>query len=157
LPFLPTYNDYQLKYKIKLDQKNEITIISLGALDFNELNLEANKTEYQRYILEYLPDNDQWNYVIGMVYKHYKDNGYDTWVASRNYLKNKQVKYRNNIEVDSLKTLDYDSDEIENKFRYENVTIFENGIKLNYGVGFEYDKYYNNTYNKYFFLGSRLT
>ncbi|MBN2519411.1 MAG: TonB-dependent receptor [Bacteroidales bacterium] len=153
LPFLPTYNDYQLKFKTKLDQKNEITIISLGALDFNQLNLDANETEYQRYILSYLPDNDQWNYAIGLVYKHYRETGYDTWVISRNFLNNKQIKYKDNIEIDSLKTLDYDSDEIENKFRYERVNLYENSLKVNYGVSFEYDKYYNNTYSKVFKLG----
>ena len=26
LPFLPTYTDFQLKYKIRLDPKNELTI-----------------------------------------------------------------------------------------------------------------------------------
>ena len=150
LPFLPIYNDYQLKYKFKIGQKDEISIISLGALDFNELNLDANETEYQRYILEYLADNDQWNYAIGAVYKHYRDNGYDTWVLSRNYLNNKQIKYRNNVEIDSLKTLDYDSDEIENKFRYENNIIDVNGLKISYGLNFEYAKYFNKTYNKIF-------
>ncbi|MBN2520764.1 MAG: TonB-dependent receptor [Bacteroidales bacterium] len=148
LPFLPTYNDYQVKYKIKLSPKDELSIISLGALDFNQLNLDANETEYQRYILDYLPDNDQWNYAIGAVYKHYRDNGFNTWVISRNYLNNKQIKYKNNIVADSLKTLDYDSDEIENKFRYENLINMPNGIKLNYGAGIEYNKYYNSTYSK---------
>jgi hypothetical protein len=38
LPFLPTYNDYQLKYKIDLDKRNQLSVISIGALDKNKLN-----------------------------------------------------------------------------------------------------------------------
>ncbi|MFC2136545.1 carboxypeptidase-like regulatory domain-containing protein [Bacteroidota bacterium] len=156
LPFLPTYNDYQLKVKTKIDDKNELTIISLGALDNFSLNLDADSTEYQKYILSYLPINEQWNYTFGIVWKHYRENGYDTWVVSRNYLNNRQYKYKDNIEVDSLKTLDYISDEIENKFRYER-TILSDGYKINFGVGFEYAKYLNSTYNKIYFNNQSFT
>lgn len=59
LPFLPTYTDFQLKYKIRLDPKNELTILGLGAKDDFSLNLKANETEYQRYILDYIPVQEQ--------------------------------------------------------------------------------------------------
>ena len=59
LPFLPAYTDFQLKYKVKLDPKNEITIIGLGAKDDFELNLKANETDYQKYILDYIPVQEQ--------------------------------------------------------------------------------------------------
>lgn len=61
LPFLPTYNDFQFKTKLNLNDKNELTIIGLGALDNLVLNLDANETEDQKYILGNLPENDQWN------------------------------------------------------------------------------------------------
>src|SRR6056297_2893062 len=70
LPFLPTYNDAQFKSRRRLDEKNEIILIGLGALDQFELNKDANETPDQRYILNYLPVNEQWNYTGGMVYKH---------------------------------------------------------------------------------------
>src|SRR5690606_2469019 len=73
LPFLPTYNDYQFKIKTRLDERNELSIISIGSLDNNELNTDANETEEQQYILGYLPVNEQWTYAIGAVYKHYRD------------------------------------------------------------------------------------
>ncbi|MBN1186334.1 MAG: TonB-dependent receptor [Bacteroidales bacterium] len=150
LPFLPTYNDFQFKTKTILSNKNEITFIGLGALDQFALNKEANETPYQRYILGYIPVNEQWNYTFGGVYKHYRSNGYDTWVISRSYLNNVSYKYKDNIEVDSLKTLDYRSTEAENKFRYENNTRFDNGLKTNWGVNLEYAQYTNDTYNKLF-------
>ena len=33
LPFLPTYNDFQVKVKHQIDKKNELTFIGLGAID----------------------------------------------------------------------------------------------------------------------------
>jgi hypothetical protein len=94
LPFLPTYTDFQVKYKVRLNPKNELTIIGLGAKDDFSLNLEANETEFQRYILDYIPVQEQYSYVAGLVLKHFRDNGYDTWVLSRNYLNNSQYKYQ---------------------------------------------------------------
>src|SRR5512138_1538568 len=38
LPFLPTYNDYQMKFKIDLDKHNQLSVISIGALDDSKLN-----------------------------------------------------------------------------------------------------------------------
>ena len=54
LPFLPTYNDFQFKYKWKPNTKNEFTILGLGAIDNFKLNtkLQANGTEQQKYILK---------------------------------------------------------------------------------------------------------
>ncbi len=150
LPFLPIYNDFQFKTKIKFDKKNELTVIGLGAIDDFSLNKEANKTESQRYILSYLPVLTQWNYTTGLVYKHYYGNGYITAVASRNMLNNESVKYQDNDETDINKlNLKYKSQEIENKLRLENTQRFKSGLKLNYGAAFEYIKYNNNTYQKF--------
>jgi hypothetical protein len=150
LPFLPTYNDFQFKVKSRINTKNEIYFIGLGAYDISILNLKANETEDQRFILSFLPENKQWSYTFGLVYKHYTENGFDTWVLSRNHLNNAAYKYYNNIEVDSLKTLDYQSWEGENKFRYEHTSRYDNGLKLNYGLNFEQAKYTNSTFSRSF-------
>ena len=44
LPFLPTYNDFQFKTRTRINEKNEIILIGLGALDMSRLNLSSNKT-----------------------------------------------------------------------------------------------------------------
>ena len=124
LPFLPKYNDYQLKVKTRLNEKNELSLISIGSYDNNNLNLEANETEEQQYILGYLPESFQWSYAIGAVWKHFRDQGYDTWVLSRNYLHNESLKYQDNIVQDDNLLLNYNSDEIENKFRFEQAASF---------------------------------
>ncbi|MDX9854490.1 MAG: TonB-dependent receptor [Tenuifilaceae bacterium] len=154
LPFLPTYNDFQFKTKTKIDDKNEITVVGLGAIDEFSLNTGLeNPDEGQQYILNYVPVNTQWNYTLGVVYKHYYSNGFDTWVVSRNMLNNRQYKYRDNNKAD-IKLLDYTSQEIENKFRYERDIRTESNYKLNYGAGFEYARYLNDTYRATFTGGS---
>ena len=146
LPFLPTYNDFQFKTKTKFDSKNELTIIGLGAIDDFELNTGLkNPDESQRYILGYLPVNTQWNYTIGASYKHFKKNGFETYVISRNMLNNRQYKYQNNDESQP-KLLDYKSWEAENKFRYERQLKVWSNYDLNFGGGTEYARYFNSTF-----------
>lgn len=149
LPFLPTYYDYQMKWKIKFDTKNELSIISIGALDRFKLNLKDNDTELQRYQLNILPVNNQWNYTVGLAYKHYAEHGSHLLVASRNMLNNRAYKYANNDEANAAgKLLDYTSREIENKLRYE--FIGRKGTwKFSAGAGFEYARYTNNTFSKF--------
>ncbi len=150
LPFLPTYNDFQAKVKYKIDDKNELTFIGLGAVDDFVLNLDANDTEEQQFTLNQLPESSQWNYTNGLVYKHYEKNGYWTAVLSRNMLNNEAEKYYQNDEsnADNL-ILKYRSQEIENKLRIENTTRM-GGYKLNYGASYEFAKYNNRTFNRIF-------
>lgn len=149
LPFLPTYYDYQMKWKIRLDQKNELTILGLGALDLFKLNLKDDDTELQRYQLSILPVNNQWNYTLGLTYRHYANRGNHLLVASRNMLNNRAYKYANNDESDpSNKILDYRSREIENKLRYE-YTGRTGTWKYSAGAGFEYARYTNDTYSRF--------
>jgi hypothetical protein len=155
LPFLPAYNDFQLKYKIRFDKKNELTILGLGAYDDFSLNLKANDTEYQRYILDYLPVQKQYSYVVGLVFKHFGDNGNDTWVLSRNYLNNSQFKYSNNIVSDANKIYDYSSGEGEIKARYERTITGDKGFRVSFGAGYEYGHYRNSTYRRTYSVSSQ--
>jgi hypothetical protein len=154
LPFLPTYNDFQFKIHSNLDSKNELTLIGLGAIDQSTLNTGLkNQTEYQRYILSYLPVNSQWTYTLGVVYKHFRTNGNDTWVVSRNMLNNRVYKYQDNITTNP-KLLDYTSQESENKLRYERDLTTKSQININLGAGLEYAHYTNDTYKSLFSNGA---
>lgn len=150
LPLLPTYNDFQFKLKTKINAKTELSFIGLGAIDHSTLNLKANKTEEQRYILGYLPINDQWNYTLGAVLKHFNPNGNNTYVLSQNKLNNSQLKYQDNIEQPQLLNLNYNSWELETKFRYEHNYRSESDFKLNYGLDLQYASYFNRTFRKSF-------
>ncbi|MCI5082990.1 MAG: TonB-dependent receptor [Saprospiraceae bacterium] len=150
LPFLPTYNDFQAKVKYKIDKKNELTFIGLGAIDQFELNLDANETEEQQYLLNNLPVSPQWNYTNGLVYKRYQENGFLTFVLSRNMLNNEAEKYfQNDDSSEDNLILRYKSQEIENKLRIEQ-TLRVGDYKFNYGVGYEYAKFNNSTFNRIF-------
>lgn len=157
LPFLPTYNDFQAKIKYKINDRNELTFIGLGAIDEFELNLDANKTEEQQFLLDQLPVNPQWNYTNGLVYKHYQKNGYWTVVLSRNMLNNEAEKYYKNDDskLDNL-ILKYKSQEIENKLRVENTTRVGD-YKINYGAGYELAKYNTRTFNRIFTVAGAQT
>jgi hypothetical protein len=150
LPFLPTYNDFQYRYKIRFNNKHELTFLGLGAIDQFSLNLEANETEDQRLLLDLLPVNEQWNYATGAVYKHYHGKGVLTAVASRNMLNNTAIKYVGNDESSPENLLlDYSSREMENKFRLENTSRMA-GYKLETGIAYEYVRYTNSTFNQVF-------
>jgi len=147
LPFLPTYNDFQLKNRIILDEKNTLTFIGLGSIDDFRLNTGLkNPTEEQQYILSFLPSNKQRTYAVGAVYKHFGTTGNHTFVLSRNFLDNRSIKYRDNDESsEANKTYDYTSQEAENKLRYEH-DLNREGFRLNYGAGLEYATYSNKTF-----------
>jgi len=154
LPFLPTYNDFQLKYKYEIDKKNEITFVGIGAIDDLTLNTELQTTgaESQKYLLTYLPIYKQWNYTNGIVYKHFGEGFIDNWVLSRNMLRNKNFKYKDNDESlgEIGKTSNYVSDEAENKLRFERDYPYSS-VKLKVGGGLRYSHYTNDTYRKIFF------
>jgi hypothetical protein len=144
LPFLPTYNDAQMKIKHKIDDKNEISYTFLGAIDQFTLDTTNRDTETKAYLLDQLPVAPQWNYTNGISWKHYDKTGFWTFVASRNMLNNEAYKYKDNNEKNA-KTFDYKSQEIENKLRAERSTRI-GAWKFLYGLGYEFVKYNNFTF-----------
>lgn len=157
LPFLPTYNDLQFKTKTKLNDKNQITLIGLGAIDdfvlntgINDNETDPDARERNNYILGYIPVTTQRNYAVGMNWTHFKEKSFQNFILSRNHLNNRSVKYKDNVETNENLLQNYLSEEIETKFRFEN-TIRNNGWKLNFGTGLEAVTYKNNTFQKIIF------
>jgi len=153
LPILPTYNDFQYKVNYKINQKNKLTFIGLGAIDVFRLNEKANENitdsatlEKNNFILGNLPLQNQWNYTMGVNWLHYSKNSSQTIVLSRNMLNNSAMRYKDRIELPDSLLFDYSSFEAENKFRFEH-NCTKNGWKLNAGLAYEYCRYYNKTYN----------
>lgn len=155
LPFLPAYNDAQFKIKTDIDNKNQLTFIGLGALDQFSLNQSVNDNETDQetidrnnFILDNIAVNEQWSYTVGAKYTHFGKNSFQNYIISNNRLHNQAVKYLNNDDSDpNNKILDYNSDEIETKFRFENVTT-KNNWRLSYGAGYQNAIYTNSTYQK---------
>jgi hypothetical protein len=154
LPFLPTFNDFQLKTTTKLNDKTELTFLGIGAVDKFVLNEELpdgesqEERENRQYLLGVLPVQEQWNYATGFKLKRFRENGYWTFILSRNMLNNRSYKFANNDESSSENLLfDYLSQESENKFRAEN-SIFGSGYTLKYGVNYEYARYFIDNFDR---------
>ena len=155
LPFLPTFNDFQFKFKTNFNSKNQLSFIGIGSLDKLVLNDGIEDPDVgQQYILDQIPVNNQWSYTVGAVYKNFFNKGFHTLVLSRNMLDNSFYKYPENDETQN-KSFDYNSQEIENKFRYE-LTIRDNGFKYNTSANLEYAKYSNATQQQ-FYINDSLT
>ena len=155
LPFLPTYNDFQFNLKHQFSEKDEIAIIGLGAIDKFKLNESVNDgvtdedvLKRNDYILSYVPIQNQWNYTVGVSYKHYGEKATQQFVLSRNQWDNVSEKYENNTNNPADLLLNYNSRETENKLRYENTSTLKNNYKLNFGAGLEQVDYYNSTFQK---------
>lgn len=152
LPFLPNFTDFQFKVRSRIDKKNELTFIGLGAVDVFDLNLGIeDPDEQQSFILSSIPVNEQWNYTLGAVYKHFRENSFQTLVLSRSHLNNGAYKYFDNDDSsEENKILDYSSEEIENKLRVENTTRMD-GYKLNFGANLDLVTYSNSTQQRRFY------
>ena len=162
LPFLPTYNDFQFKWTAKPNDKNRITVLGLGAIDQFSLNTELGQDpteedyESNRYLLDVLSVDTQWNYTIGVKWDRFDDKGRWTYVASRNMLNNRSFKHQDNDESLPL-VRDYVSQEIENKFRLERRLFLENSLKVTYGVNYEYAKFNNRSdFTEFSFVEGQL-
>ena len=147
LPFLPTYNDFQFKYKLKLPGRSELSILGIGAIDDFTLNNSAKPTELNKYTLNNINSGSQWNYAIGAVLKVYHPKGYSNFILSTNNFNNTNDKYNDNATNDpAALRYRYRSRETETKLRWE-----EHGrsgwLTFQYGLSGEADHYTNNTYS----------
>ncbi|MBK8413623.1 MAG: TonB-dependent receptor [Bacteroidetes bacterium] len=148
LPFLPTYTDLQFKVRHKINERNEIIFLGIGAYDQFKLNTNVNdnvddaeQLEYNNYLLGNIPTNNQWNYSTGAIYKHFGKNSLTNVVLSRSTLNNSSEKFRNNNEnVTADQIFDYESEETENKFRVEN-NFSKGTMKVLSGFSLEYADY----------------
>jgi len=155
LPFLPVYNDLQFKYKYKVNEKNHITFLGIGAIDDFSLNLDAPENaetdedrEEAEYILKALPVSTQWNYTAGIKYEHFRQHGTTSFITSHSALNIATIKYQDNDSSQPSNLVqDYNSRESETKVRLED-DIVKNKWKVNYGLGYEYASYDTRDFNR---------
>lgn len=148
LPFLPTYNDAQLRFHWQPSTRNQVNVVALGAIDQFELNTDATDTEFQRYVLDNLPETPQWNYTVGGTWKRLDAAGVRTLVISRSQLDNRARKYFRNDESDPANLLlDYESQEIQDRLRAE-WTRRTGAWRFNWGGGADQHLYTTSTYEK---------
>lgn len=156
VPVLPFYADVNYKQKIRFNDKNELTLIGLGAYDKYTLNLEADATEALLYNTGYIPEGKQFLYTVGANYKHYLDNNsVYQFILSRNYFYNQAEKYRDNTYEVADQTLDYLSQETENKLRLEH-HFYRPAMEYAYGISLEQNQLQTDNFSLFTFPTGRL-
>jgi hypothetical protein len=148
LPFLPDYWDYQYKVTHQLDNKNEINLIGIGAIDNFRFKRPDNPTLEQLAILEQIPLNTQRTNTVGISWRHTMNKGFWQLALSNNRLVNTADQYEDNEKpVESERILRYRSTEEETRLRYEwNKTI--NKWQISAGTVGILAQYSNSTFQR---------
>lgn len=153
LPFLPTYQDAQFKATFRLSDRDRLVVLGLGGYDFNRLNTGLkDPSPTQRYLLDYLPENDQWSYTVGAVYTHNTQYGQLAVVLSTDRVNNALQKWQNNDPAQG-KNLDYVSNESHARLRVEYSGDLGRGYALSAGVSGNRAWYDNRTFQRIFIGG----
>jgi hypothetical protein len=145
VPVLPAYTDFQFRNKIRLDSKNELTLLALVSNDVYTLNYDAEASDVLLYNLGYIPEGTQRTYTIGANYKHYLKKSYYNVILSTSTFDNKAEKFRGNSGEEADRLLDYHGIERDIHARFE-FNYFSDLVNLKYGL---------NADNKSFDLGHR--
>ena len=148
LPIRPNYWDFQYKINTQLNKKTTLTAIGLGAIDEFTFGVPKNSDPTKEYIIRATPTINQWNYTVGFTLKHTLENGYYNLSLSRNMLNNRLDRFEDNeVGNESRRTLRSESQEIENKLRWE-VNQFFGDWKIIYGLSAQYVKYNNDFFSR---------
>lgn len=137
LPVLPAFTDFQYKHQFWLPNKDQLTIIGLGAFDQYRLNLDAESSDAILYNIGFIPEGDQNTMVFGANYKHFTNKGTYNFIASHTRFSNIASKYYNNTGLEEDLSLDYNSTQYETKFQVENKYYYKKS-SLNYGISYDF-------------------
>lgn len=147
LPIRPNYWDFQTKVTHQINKSTTLSFVGVGAIDEFYFAKTKKATPEKLYVLNSSPTINQWNYTAGINLKKLIKNGYINFALSRNAFDNDIKRYENNETKDpSELTLNYQSRETENKFRFD-VNKSVGGWKYAYGFSTQYVQYANNTFN----------
>ena len=143
LPIRPNYWDFQYKVTHQINKKTTLTFLGVGAIDEFSFAAPSESTPEKMYILNSNPNINQWNYTVGAALKRNIRNGYMNFALSRNAFNNGITRFEDNLNPKpSQQSLDLNSNETENKFRFDvNQTV--DGWKLSYGAVAQYVQFSN--------------
>lgn len=151
LPIRPDYWDFQYKVTHKIDAKTTLTSIGVGAIDVFSFALPREATPENLYVLSANPSINQWNYTQGFALKRLVRDGYWNLALSRNMFDNRLDQFEDNYKADqkdeSKRTLGLNSQEIENKLRFD-FNRYVGRWKYAFGGVLQYVKYNNATFNR---------
>ena len=145
-PFLPNYADFQTKITHKINDKMTLNFIGIGAIDKFKFVATKDITPEKLYQISSNASIQQWNYTAGLSLRKSLSNGFWNLALSRTRFNNNLQKFEDNENpTPSTRTLDFVSNEIENKLRFD-INKFKNDWKLSYGASTQLVQFDNNTF-----------
>lgn len=149
LPIRPNYWDFQYKLSHRINAQWSITAIGIGAIDEFSFALPRETSAENLYVLSSNPKINQWNYTQGFTLKRVRNRSFWNLSFSRNMLDNRldqfEDNYKGNQTDESKRILKINSQEIENKLRFEDHHL--RGLwKWSYGASIQYAKYSNDVF-----------
>ncbi|WP_198342262.1 TonB-dependent receptor [Pedobacter psychrophilus] len=145
-PFLPNYSDFQTKITHKINDKLTFNFIGIGAVDNFKFVATKDITPEKLYQINSNAAIQQWNYTAGASLRKSLSNGFWNLALSRTRFNNNLQKFEDNENpTPATQTLDFVSNEIENKLRFD-INKFKNGWKLSYGASTQLAQFDNNTF-----------
>ncbi len=125
--FVPEYYDVLSKYEYKIDNRNSLSFLFLGAFD----NVKFfNDTPEKRFDNSRILGSDQTQYATGLSYQRLLKNGFLNFSISRNFTD------FNSIQSDTLLNPIFKnvSREEENNFKIDVVHKFSPTVEMNFGI-----------------------
>lgn len=147
LPIRPDFYDFQYKVNHKFSDKTTLTAIGIGAIDNFSFAPTKDATPENTYVLRSTPYINQWTYTMGFNLNRRIDNGFMNFTLSRNMFHTTLDKFEDEQKIEQNRTLLVDSDEIENKFRFD-YNKFLNGWRISSGVDVQYVGYNGDVFSK---------
>lgn len=147
LPIRPEYSDFQYKITHQIDDKTTLSAIGIGAIDHFRFAETKDDTPENIYILRANPYINQWTYTAGFTLNRRIQNGYLNFILSRNMFHTNIDKFEDEHKIEEQRTLLVNSDEAENKFRFD-ISQFLNGWRLTAGASAEYAGYKGNVFKR---------
>jgi hypothetical protein len=147
LPIRPNYYDFQYKVTHRFNDLTSLSAIGLGAIDRFKFATTKNSTPENIFITRSLPYINQWNYTTGFILNRKFEGGFMNLIASRNMFENRLDKFEDENQVESKRTYKLQSQEIENKIKFDYNT-YVNNLKITAGAMVQYVKYNTDLWSK---------
>lgn len=151
LAVIPSYTDYLLNLRHKINDNNLITFLVLGSYDDFTVNQDVNDSEVQKYLSENLPTNQQKSLTTGINLRNINDQRIINVKLSNSVFTNAAQK-TNKINNQDVDILDFNSQENQLSAQIE---VFHdyNTLQIKYGSSYKYTwaDYFvkNQFYNSY--------
>jgi TonB dependent receptor/CarboxypepD_reg-like domain/TonB-dependent Receptor Plug Domain len=151
LPIRPDYWDFQYKITHKINAKTTFYSLGVGAIDKFYFAPARKTTPENLYLLNAVPSNNQWNYTQGFALKRLVEDGFWNLTLSRNMLDTQFDRFEDNYKSDqkdeAKRVLKIESQEIENKLRFD-LNKYVGNWKYSVGVVGQFVKYNNTSFIK---------